>query len=112
MTLKVKSLVAQSCPTLCDPMDCRLPGSSVHGIFQGRVLDELPFPSPVDLPDPGMEPRSLTLYADTLPSEPPENSLFNHNSFFKGLISKNDYILRYSGLEIQHMNLGETHLSP
>ena len=38
--------------------------------------------------------------------------LFNHNSFFKGLISKNDYILRYSGLEIQHMNLGETHLSP
>ena len=30
--------VAQSCPTLCDPMDCSLPGSSVHGIFQARVL--------------------------------------------------------------------------
>ena len=31
--------VAQSCPTLCDPMDCSLPGSSVHGIFQGRILE-------------------------------------------------------------------------
>ena len=29
----------QSCPTLCDPMDCRPPGSSVHGIFQARVLE-------------------------------------------------------------------------
>ena len=36
---KVKSKVAQSCPTLCDPMDCSLPGSSVHGIFQARVLE-------------------------------------------------------------------------
>ena len=33
-----ESQVAQSCPTLCDPMDCSLPGSSVHGIFQARVL--------------------------------------------------------------------------
>ena len=32
------SEVAQSCPTLCDPMDCSLPGSSVHGIFQARIL--------------------------------------------------------------------------
>ena len=31
--------VAQSCPTLCDPMDCSLPGSSTHGIFQARVLE-------------------------------------------------------------------------
>ena len=30
---------AQSCPPLCDPMDCSLPGSSVHGIFQARVLE-------------------------------------------------------------------------
>ena len=36
---KFLSLVAQSCPTLCDPMDCSLPGSSVHGIFQARVLE-------------------------------------------------------------------------
>ena len=32
-------LVAQSCPTLCDPMDCNPPGSSVHEIFQARVLE-------------------------------------------------------------------------
>ena len=36
---KVESLVAQSCPTLCDPVDYSLPGSSVHGIFQARVLE-------------------------------------------------------------------------
>ena len=38
MKVKSESEVAQSCPTLIDPMDCSLPGSSVHGIFQARVL--------------------------------------------------------------------------
>ena len=37
--VKSQSEVAQSCPTLCDPMDCSPPGSSVHGIFQARVLE-------------------------------------------------------------------------
>ena len=37
--LKVKSEVTQSCPTLCDPMDHSLSGSSVHGIFQARILE-------------------------------------------------------------------------
>ena len=37
--VKSESGVAQSCPTLRDPMDCSLPGSSVHGIFQARVLE-------------------------------------------------------------------------
>ena len=39
MKVKSESEVAQACPTLCDPMDCSLPGSSVHGIFQSRVLE-------------------------------------------------------------------------
>ena len=39
MKVKSKSEVAQSCPTLRDPMDCSLPGSSVHGIFQARVIE-------------------------------------------------------------------------
>ena len=39
MKMKSESEVAQSCPTLGDPMDCSLPGSSVHGIFQARVLE-------------------------------------------------------------------------
>ena len=37
--MESESEVAQSCPTLCDPMDCSLPGSSVHGIFQAIVLE-------------------------------------------------------------------------
>ena len=34
-----ESEAAQSCPTLCDPIDCSVPGSSIHGIFQARVLE-------------------------------------------------------------------------
>ena len=41
-------------------MDCSRPGFSVHGIFQARILDWLPFPSLGDLPDPGIKPTSLT----------------------------------------------------
>ena len=39
MKVKSESEVAQSCPTLSDPIDCSLPGSSIHGIFQARVLE-------------------------------------------------------------------------
>ena len=39
MKVKSESEVAQSCLTLSDPMDCSLPGSSIHGIFQARVLE-------------------------------------------------------------------------
>ena len=39
MEVKSESEVTQSCPTLSNPMDCSLPGSSVHGIFQARVLE-------------------------------------------------------------------------
>ena len=45
------SSVTQSCPTLCDPMDYSPLGSSVHGIFQARVLSGLKFPPPRDFPD-------------------------------------------------------------
>ena len=40
----VKVLVAQSCLTLCDPMDYSLPGSSVHGVFQARILEWVVIP--------------------------------------------------------------------
>ena len=63
------SEVAQLYLTLCNPVGCSPTGSSVHGILQARIL-ELPFPSPGDLPDPGIKPRSLSLQADTLTSEP------------------------------------------
>ena len=39
MKVKSESEVAQSCPTPSDPMDCNLPGPSVHGVFQARVLE-------------------------------------------------------------------------
>ena len=39
MKVKSENELAQSCPTLSDPMDCSLPGSSAHGIFQARVLE-------------------------------------------------------------------------
>ena len=55
-------LVTQSCPTLCNPMICRPPGSSVHGISQA-------FPYPGELPNPGIKPGPPALQADSLPSE-------------------------------------------
>ena len=50
MKVKSESEVAQSCPTLPDPMDCSLPGSSIHGIFQAGVLEWVPSPSPRNCP--------------------------------------------------------------
>ena len=49
----------QSCRILCDLMDCSLPGSSVHGILQARILEWVAFRPPEDLPNPGIEPVSL-----------------------------------------------------
>ena len=60
--LGVKVLGAQSCLTLCDPMDCSPPGSSVHGILQEWIA----IPSSGDLPDSGIEPWSSTLQAGSL----------------------------------------------
>ena len=54
MKVKSESEVTQSCPTLSDPMDCSLPGSSVHGIFQARVLEwgAIAFSKGKELPTP------------------------------------------------------------
>ena len=57
-------------PTLCDPLDCGPPGSSVHGILQARILEGVAISFSRDLPNPGTEPRSPTLQADSLPLEP------------------------------------------
>ena len=61
-------LCAQSCLTLYDPMDCRPPGSSVHGILQARTLECSLLQGSSQ---PGIEPRSAALRAYSLPSEPP-----------------------------------------
>ena len=69
--VKVKVLAAQSCPTLCNPIDSSPPGSFVHVILQARILSGLSFPSSGDLPNPGIKPRSPALQTDSSPSEPP-----------------------------------------
>ena len=72
MTNLVKwSEVAQLCLTLCDPMDYSLSGSSVHGIFQGRVLEWVAISFSRASSYPGIKPRSPTLWADALSSKPP-----------------------------------------
>ena len=68
--------VTQLCVSLCDPMDCSPPGSSVRGIFQARILEWVAISSPGDLPVPGVELRSPTLQADSLPSKLPGNPFF------------------------------------
>ena len=60
---------ALSCPTLCDPKDCSPSVSSVHGIFRARILEQLPFPPPGDLPHPGIKPASLALAGGFLTTE-------------------------------------------
>ena len=62
---------AQSCRTLCDPIDCSQPGPSVHAVLQARILEWISIPSPGDLPNPGIKPQSPTLQADSLRPEPP-----------------------------------------
>ena len=65
--------VTPSCPILCDPMDSSLPGSFVLGILQARILEWVVISFSGDFPDPGIEPRSPALQADSLLSEPPGN---------------------------------------
>ena len=64
-----KALVPQSCPTLCNPMDCAPPGSSVHGFPRHDHWSGLPFHPPGDLPNPGVKPGSPTLLVDSFLSE-------------------------------------------
>ena len=52
-------------------MDCSPPGSSIHGIFQARILEWVSVAFSRDLPNPGMKPRSPALQVDALQSEPP-----------------------------------------
>ena len=63
-------LIAQLCLILRDPMNWGPPGSSIPGISQARILEWVSIPFSRDLPDPGIESKSPTLKADSLPSEP------------------------------------------
>ena len=81
----LKVLVAQSCLTLCNPMDCNLPGSSVHGMAKntgaGRHSSFLR-----DLSDPGIKPSSPTFQADSLPPEPIGKPLLCITKYNQGIL--------------------------
>ena len=65
---------AQSWPTLCNPIDCSLPGSSVHGILQARILEWVAMPSSRGSSQPWGQTCTLAfpaLWADSVPTEPP-----------------------------------------
>ena len=69
-------LVAQSCPTLCDPMNCTAHQALLSmGFSRQGYWSVLQFPSPEDLPDPGIKPGSPALQLDTLVSELLGNNL-------------------------------------
>ena len=71
---KSESEVAQSCPTLCDPVDCGPPGSSIHGIFQARILEWVAISFSRGSSQPKERTQVSTLQADALQSEPPGKS--------------------------------------
>ena len=71
METEVTVLIAQLCPTLCSSLDCSHQASQSMEFSRQEYWSGLPFPSPGDLPDPGIEPGSPALEADVLTSKPP-----------------------------------------
>ena len=80
-------LVTQPYPTLCDPVDCSPPGSSVHGILQARILEWVAISSSTDLPHPEIEPQPPILQADSLVLDPPGIPIWSSSSA-SGFLSK------------------------
>ena len=83
-----ESEVIQSCPTLCDPMDCSPPGSSVHGIFQARVLEwgAIPFSGAIH------QPSSLHTVVYICQSQAPKSSSHSPASMSTGPLSTSVFI--------------------
>ena len=72
-----------SCPTLCDPMDCSPTCSSVHGIFQARILEWVAIPFPEELLNPGTKPVSTVspvLTGEFFTITPPGKPLMHDNT--------------------------------
>ena len=117
--MRAKSL--QSCPTLCDPMDHSLPGSSVHGILQVRILGGLPRPPPGDLPNQRIEPESLTSLAlagtffttsTTWEAQVHLLTSFYINYLFRDPILQTQSYSEVLGLGLQHTNSRGTQFRP
>ena len=98
----VCGLVTQLCPTLCNPIDCSPPGSSVYiGFSRQECWSGLPFSSPGDLPNPGIEPRSSALQADSLPSEHQGNQELYEAFFFFYIVDRKNNVDIATGSKIK-----------
>ena len=85
MKLKSESEVAQSCQTLRDPMDCSLPGSSIHGIFQARVLEWGAIKSLLLLPQSRFSRVPLCATPQTAAQQAPPSLGFSRQEHWSGL---------------------------
>ena len=88
----------QSCPTLCDPMDCSPPESSVYGILQARILEWVAMSPLGDLPNPGIEPVSPVspaLQADSLLQRHRGSPVFQHVFQHKSTLNIDETLLPY-----------------
>ena len=74
-------VVTQSCLTLCDPMDCNPPGSSVHGILQARILECVAMPFSKGSSRLRNRTQVSCLQTDSLPSEPQQHSIYSKESY-------------------------------
>ena len=88
--VKVKVLVSQSCPTLA------LLVTPSMGFSRQESWSGLPFPSPGDLPHPGIQPRSPALQADSAPSEPPGKPLFDLGKTIYSMVQSQTNELRFA----------------
>ena len=81
-------LVTQLSPTLCNPMEGSRQAPLSVGFSRQGYYSGLPFPSPGDLPNPGIEPVSPALQADSLPTELPGSSLITEQNVNNGFIKE------------------------
>ena len=99
-------LVAQSCLTFCDPMNCNPPGSSVHGVLQARILEWVAIPfSRGSSHHRG--PNHPALQADSLPSEPPGKPIIGYTPVQNKKLKKGICICICSYL---HKNIGKLYM--
>ena len=87
--LKVKMLVTQCCPTLCNPMNCSPPGSSVRKIVQARILEWVAIPFSRGSSQHTDQTRSPALQVDSLSSEPPWKP---HSVFYNSTKTSYEYL--------------------
>ena len=88
----MKVLVTQSCPTLCDPKDCRPPGSSVHGILQARILEWVAIP----FSDPGSPALQVDSYCQSHQGSP--RALLIHIILGRSDLMRNESNLKNNSL--------------